>query len=580
MRKRRIFVALLLICFAFSLLTTRLFWIQLLPEHVDGKNLIVRSVQQRQQRLELDSGRGRFVDRNGASLTGFKQWGLAIFPSILHLSTSSAERIAHILKISTTEWMNEVMQLKEPTLWSKGPHHPPIHLSVEQRRALESLQLPGLAVVPYIERYSIPYTAAHLLGYISQFPQRIEENYHTQLEEGRISLKTPIGASGLELQWDETLMGIGPTNLVYYLDGHQRVMKGLSNQWTAPNNPFYPLEMVLTIDAEVQRNFEEMTDQLMSNSHLEAAAVVLMDAESREVLAMLSYPKFSPYDPLKEPERLINHAVKATIPGSIFKIVMTAAALEKGIVSEKERFYCTGSLGKYDFFCWQKEGHGNITLREAFLESCNITYAQLAMMLEPKEVLDTAKALGITDLYHLLPEEENGTVFKQAPSQQDEGIMIQTAIGQRDVRISPLQAAVMVANLLDDGKAKPPRLVKSIRYHTGAVMKEQPEQPVTHASGISETTARVIRSWMHDVVEEGTGTSLRQTIWPLAGKSGTAELGEHGEAGDNEWFVGFGPADDPKYVMAVMVRDTSGVPGHQGTELFGKLFDRLAQLSS
>ncbi|CAM3368844.1 peptidoglycan D,D-transpeptidase FtsI family protein [Marinicrinis lubricantis] len=578
MSKRRLFILLCGFCLCILLFSIRLLWVQMVSVNsLSGKRLTVQSVLQRQQRVILDNSRGQFYDRSGEPLTGKHIHALCVFPAALPLQFSQAERIADILNVKVEEWNRFVAGLKVPSIW-KDRNGQEMDLTVQQIERIRTLGIAGIMVVPYTVRYSEPFQASHLIGFLSENPQRIQQQYRAELERGILDPTSRIGAAGLELKLDRLLLGQEPTVLSLHTDANQHVLAGLGTGLTSSHNIHYPLKVMLTIDRTIQQRLEQEVDQYMQSRGLREAAVVLMDADQREVVAMISRPAFNPNAPNMRSGNWANHSIEAAVPGSIYKIVIAAAALEKKVVRPNEVFNCQGTLGRYGFQCWKERGHGPLTFSEAFAQSCNITFAQVAVRLAPNDIIETARKLGVLEGYDVLPEEQSGRVFGSMEDAADPGILVQTAIGQRDVRITPLQAANMVVSLLHRGEVVRPKLVKEIRFHNGSLLKKEPtERLVKEREGISSYTANTILGMMEQVVQHGTGITLKQHPWKLAGKSGTAQLGEHGENGDNEWFIGYGPVPSPRYAMAVMVKDDRGAQGHQGTELFGRIMRVLAE---
>lgn len=257
--------------------------------------------------------------------------------------------------------------------------------------------------------------------------------------------------------------------------------------------------------------------------------------------------------------------------------------------------------------CWKEGGHGTLTLREGLAQSCNVVFATLAERLSGEQLQRTALALGIgrkvgwsTDKpfrtlherLRLLPEEEDGTMFllpgggrepkaaSEALKRVDGGARAQSGIGQRDVRITPLQAANLVVTLLHGGHVLEPRLVREIRYANGQRMAklEPREAPWKPYGRIGAATAMKLLRGMEAVVDHGTGRSIREGRWKVAGKSGTAETTLNGRPRNHQWFAGYGPADKPRYAVAVLAENRPPDSANQATQLFRGAMDLLASV--
>ncbi|MFD2670379.1 peptidoglycan D,D-transpeptidase FtsI family protein [Marinicrinis sediminis] len=577
-KKHRIFGLLVLLMLMLLVCDLRLGWIQWRAEQYGGKNLIARSVMQRQQRLVLDEGRAHFVDRHGIPLTGKRQQGLAIFPAMIHSPEHVASFLSPIVRQSASSIQQQLEAEQEPFLWPASPfRRDTLALTETQIQSLDAAAMPGMEVVSYTQRYISPYLASHLIGRMAQYPERIDKRYTLELEQGRLTRNSQIGVSGLELQWNEEMIGVGSHALVHYQDGQQRPLAGLGSRMVGAAHELYPLRVMLTLDSALQYKLEQTMDDYMKRHQLEVGAAVLLDVQHGEVRAMVSRPMLDPYAAFPDKTAMTNYAVKALVPGSIFKTVIAAYALEHGLLHPKEQFECRGHYGKYGLMCWKKEGHGKITAQEAFAQSCNVAFARIAERIQAEELQAWSEHLGLLTPYGMLPEEEKGRIFLSPVSsgQIDGGELAQAAIGQRNVRISPLQAANWIVTLLNEGKVMKPRAVTSVQFRNETV-KRKIEKVKLADSGLSAKTTRILTRWMTAVVEQGTGKSLRHADWALAGKSGTAELGTNGEQGSHEWFIGYGPVPRPRYALAVVVRDEQSNLTHHGTALFGQLFNALA----
>ncbi|UJF31938.1 peptidoglycan D,D-transpeptidase FtsI family protein [Paenibacillus hexagrammi] len=587
--KRRVFLSLLLIIAAILMMYAKLFWIQVAAsESYTSRdvNLVKNSVIQRQRALVLDSGRGEIYDRNMESFTGAPQRALVVFPIDQNSWGNIAQiaQLAKLLGIQPNTWVSYMKSLKEPQFWSPSSSVP-FRLTKQMEQQLTALSLPYLKIVDRENRYPGNMTAKQLIGYTAQNPERIEAEYAIDLASGKLQLNSKLGESGLEKSFDYWLRGIGETSISYFTDGGKRPLSGLDARLIAPDNPYYPVKLVTTLDKSIQDQIEAFMDSM----HIKEGAVVVQDVEQGDVIAMASRPDFNPLQVDLSSSSWSNHALKAIAPGSIFKTVVAAAALEEGVVDEHETFDCEGALGKYGFTCWRKEGHGPLTLEEGYAESCNIVFAKVMQRLTVEQLEKYASKLGLLidngwegkagtpEKLKQFDQEEAGHLFDARTPIHDEGVLMQTAIGQRDVRVTPLQASNMVVTLLHNGKSLSPRIVQSIRYSTDRVMEDFPvHQLDTEEGSISAKTSRKLLSWMRDVVTEGTGTGLQKAAWHLAGKSGTAQVEIGKQEKINQWFVGYGPVENPKYAVSVVVENVDPSASTKSIPLFKGVMDILA----
>lgn len=578
------------------------------------------SVMQRQRNLVLDTGRGDFYDRYGMAITGETYSAVALFPipPSLRGETKDLAALSTILGITEKQLLLRWDALREPLFWKAEGEQQPLRLTAAEASAINELDLNGIRVLPYRNRYLAAFDAKHLIGFTSQHPEWLQQKYTEELASGKRRLTEQVGGSGLEKSLDKLLHGNGATSASYFIDGKNAPMHGLDIRITQPDSRYYPLKTMTTIDLQLQNEIESYVDA----QGLQEGAVVVLDASNADIIAMVSRPKLKPGQFLTgDGSEWSNHALKAVAPGSVFKLVTEAAALEAGVIKRNETFFCNGEYGKYGLSCWKEGGHGHLTLQEGLAQSCNIVFAAIAERLEAAELQRTAEALGVgkqagwhrdkpfgpfSDPLRLLEEEEAGQLFAPARSYgEDEynlgkleaarkarvraamlaavdgGVLAQSGIGQRDVRMSPLQAANLIVTLLNEGRVMEPRLISEIRYANGQRMVKLPAQRAQETSGrIHPATAYALLRGMEAVVDHGTGRSIRQGLWAVAGKSGTAVTTRAGIARNHQWFAGYGPVSKPRYAIAVLVENKPPGSNNQATKLFRGVMDIAARARS
>ncbi len=590
LQKNRIFIVLVLIVGVLAAWNLRLFWIQVAASRswTERKiDLVENSVIQRAQGLMLDSGRGDFIDRNGVPLTGTLQKVLIVFPIHEEQSADPAaamNRVASIVNAPLSAWQSFVRQLKGPAVWSVSGR--PVPLTDTQAAKIEALGLKSIRAMPFKQRYAERQPASQVLGFIGQNPERITRQFTDQFHKGELQLTSKIGNSGLEKTFEPWLQGIGPSYVSVFTDGLKRPLPGLDTRQIAPGNPYYPLKVVTTLDSGIQRQIEQTLERL----RVTEGAVVVLDIRNGDTIAMASRPAFQPEHVDLAQGSWSNKALKAVAPGSIFKTVTAAAALEEKAVKADETFDCEGALGKYGFTCWKKDGHGKLTLEEGFAQSCNIVFAKAAQRLGGDKLEAYARKLGLEvpvgwsgDVPHRKgfrqwDAEEGGQIYADASDKPDEGALVQTAIGQRDVLMTPLQAANLIVTLYNQGKVASPRIVREIRFQNDRLYQSFPPHELEQAAEpLKPATAKRLLGWMSETVERGTGRALQSAKWSLAGKSGTAQVRlKNGRSGENHWFIGYGPTERPRYAVAVLVQNVPEGGSHKAIPLFKEVMDMLA----
>lgn len=587
--KRRSFLVLLFLNLLWTGLVIRLWWIQLgSPHHFSahGVDLIQNAVQQRRQSIVLHTGRGDILDRHGQPFTGEEQKALLLFPLAKgSMAVDRLEQVASIVGESRQFLERTLQEAKAPVMLRKGDGEL-IALTDEQADAVNKLKIPGILALPVTERYRADEGAKHVIGYVSQNPDYVKSVYQEEWKAGKMGLDTMVGAAGLERSFDRFLQGVEPSTLSYYVNAHGAPLRGLDVRYSQQEHSYYPLSLVTTLDRDIQERMEQIADGM------DAGSIVVLDAQTSDVIAMVSRPNFDQTRVDVGSGEWQNHALKQLPPGSVFKTVVAAAALGERVVSPTERFICEGEYGKYGFSCWKKGGHGSLTMEEAFANSCNIAFAEIAKRVGGEKIEAYAKKLGVlTQVGHVTPQlykltdfrqfsgEEKGVVFADGSSRTDEGTLIQTAIGQRDVRMTPLQAANLMVTLLHGGKPQAVRIVEQITYRNGVNFAHFPRQTL-QADGIDAVTAYKLNRMLRKVVTEGTGSALAHQSWTVAGKSGTAQTAATKSQAAHHWFVGYAPVEEPRYAIAVVVENQPANRSHRATALFGEVVEALAAQSA
>jgi peptidoglycan glycosyltransferase len=371
-----------------------------------------------------------------------------------------------------------------------------------------------------------------------------------------------FGRAQLEQAFNDELLGRGPglfvRNLGDLLDGRER-----------PGD-----NLITTLKPQVQQAAREALGT-------RKGAVAALNPRTGEVLALWSYPSYDPnalsshdleqtqdaWERLRtDPDKsLLNRATQERYPpGSTFKLITAVAALERGI-SPLRTFpdpvradlpQTTADIGNF--------GGGTcndgtpITLREALVVSCNTTFAQLGLQLGARALVAQAERFGLNREWEFqLPY-----VTSRIPPELDAPATAQSAIGQRDVQVTPLQMAMIAGAIGNDGVVMTPRVVERIVDFAGRPVREIPASRLElpgnrNGQAMSRANAQVLTEMMVGVVSSGTGRGAAIPGVQVAGKTGTAQTGQ-GRA-PTVWFVGFAPADDPVVAVAVVIENGGGV---------------------
>ena len=310
----------------------------------------------------------------------------------------------------------------------------------------------------------------------------------------------------------------------------------------------------LTVDAE-------LSEAAWNALGTRRGAVIVMDAATGAVRAMVSSPSFDPaavekhWDELtaREDSPLLNRAAQGLYPpGSTFKTLIADAALEAGVTNPDEVFTCTGELAiGSDYVLHESHGevHGKLHLADALRESCNVTFATLALRLGASGLSSAFERFGIgTELAD--PELPMAAAHVPEMKRLGDGEIAQTGIGQGALLVTPLQMALVADAFANGGKMMQPYLIAQVLTAQGTPLYEA--SPTVWRTATTAQRAAMIDGYMADVVAAGTGTAADVAGVRVTGKTGTAE---NASGTDHAWFIGSAERGGHKIVMAVIVEE-------------------------
>ena len=391
---------------------------------------------------------------------------------------------------------------------------------------LEDYQLFSL---PVTVRYGNESLARHLIGH---------------LVEGK-------GVNGLERIYDEYLISSSKYLWKIVLDGRGKIVPGLSFQSEERDVPRNKL--VLTID----RGIQKVVEDVMKN-HGVSGCVVIMDPKNGDLLAVASRPNYDQNNLQGSIHEagLVNKAFQHYFPGSIFKILIAAAALEEDVVKPTDEFLCSGSYifpTGLSINCWNREGHGHINLVEGMAYSCNPTFIDIGLKLGRLNILKYTERLKLTEntLVGYPQNEINKITIDYGP-----GKIANASLGQEGIMLTPVQMGVLISSIANGGYAVTPRVVKEIQDCQNNVIEEVISIPPYKIW--SEDTVMTLQEMLYAVNRWGTGANAWSNSCPSAGKTASAETG----SGLNALFSGYFPVDDPQYVVIVIVEGGSSGGGN------------------
>lgn len=515
--------------------------------------------------------RGTIYDRNGLPIVENRlSFDVMIIPQEVEEADRTYGRLSKVLGIP---------QGKIESMVRKGYYalFAPITIASDINKdtafTLEEMkqELPGVLVQSRALRwYVYGERTSHVIGYLSL----INSEELERLRDCGYSMSDLVGRSGVERLYDGYLRG-KDGGMQVEVDASGRLVKVLGNK-----NPTKGRDITLTLDAKLQAY---VADCLAGYR----GAVVVMDPNNGDVLAFASSPMFDSNiftDPNENDiavglvragsRPLLNRAINGQYPpGSTFKLVVAAAALETKKITPHTTFVCTGKymVGNAEFNCWKEGGHGPQDLDQAIAHSCNIYFYNTGRRLGPDIIAEYAQKFGLGKPTGIdLVGESSGLVpspaWKRSKKNESwyEGETVNFAIGQGYLLVTPLQMLEVVSVFANEGGLPRPHLIKKIGDSEVSVPNPKPVN-------VSKKTLDMIRSAMRRVVDsdEGTGQRARVEGVAVAAKTGTAQ-NPQGEP--HAWFVGYVPADKPKVSLVILI-EHGGAGGYIAADISKKVIE-------
>ncbi|WP_275266276.1 stage V sporulation protein D [Calorimonas adulescens] len=517
-----------------TVLIGRLAWIQL----VQGKWLKQKALEQSTLDIQVTPNRGTIFDRNGEELAVSASAGMvtAVPRSISDPEGVSAE-LAPLLGLKKEDILQKISNKKYQEVLLKRK------VSNDIISEIRKLNLKGIEISSDTKRYYPNNNlAAHVLGFTGTDNQ---------------------GLDGLEAMYDNILTGV-PGRISTPKDASGRKIDDSTSEYYKPEDGY---NLVLTIDEVIQHYVEKALDQAYADTKpSKGMSAIVMDPQTGEILAMANRPDYNPNDPFAGPKEnwynlWRNYAVSNVYePGSVFKAITAAAALEEGVVTPDEVFYDHGYImvAGQRINCWRYYNpHGRETFKEGVENSCNVVFVTVAQRLGKEKFYKYINAFGFGQKTGIrLPGESTGIVN---PLEKIGPVELATISFGQGISVTPIQMITAFSAIANGGKLFQPYIVKAITDNNGNVVKKY--EPVLVRQVISEETSREMRDILEGVVANGTGHSAYLEGYRVAGKTGTSEKYQQGKYIAS--FAAFAPADDPKVAVLVVI-DEPNTFSHMG----------------
>lgn len=535
--RKRIATLFLLFTVGFFVLGGRVFWVQF----VRGAELSAKAALNRTRDVPVESKRGIIYDRNGHDL--------AISVSADSVYAIPAEVIASKKELEVAQKLAQVLDMDENQIYQRITRQSSYEwikrqIEPEVSNQIRVLDLPGIGLTEESRRYYPKgLLAAHVLG---------------------ISGVDNTGLEGIDYYYND-LVGGTKGRIVIEHDAYNRPIPEAVHEYVPPVNG---ANLILTIDETIQYILERELDKVFNDRQAKAAAGIVMDPTSGEILALANRPTFDPnsFNDFPASNRRNWAISNAYEPGSTMKITTAAMALNEGIVNENTPFYCTGStkVGKETIGCPDRRAHGQQTFAQIVENSCNVSFVQLGLSLGMDKYYHYLYGFGFGELTGIdLPGEAKGILVpKERAMLIDLGTM---SMGQANA-VTPLQLCAAVAAVANGGKLMKPYLVKQVVDQNGLVLQQN--EPTVVREVISADTARRLSLILEGEVINGTGQNAYIEGYRAGGKTGTAQkIAPGGGYLSNEYvasFIGYAPAHKPRLLCFIVVDAPQGYPYYGG----------------
>lgn len=480
--------------------------------------------------LPIEASRGKILDRNGEILAdNLTTTSLILIPNQIKDKEKTTSSLADILNVSYEEMKKHVY--KKTSI--ERVHPEGRRLSYDIAEKISNLNIDGVYLVKEAKRY-YPYEnlLSHSLGYVGIDNQ---------------------GLSGLELQYDKYLTG--KSGAIKYFSDAKGNKLNKSDIYIEPQNG---LDIQLTIDLKIQQSIERELDNIVDMFSPDNALAIVMDPNTGEILGIGSRPDYDPNNYKKYTQEVLNRNLpvfSSYEPGSTFKIITMATALEEQVISLNDNFYDAGSV-KVDgstLRCWKAGGHGSQTFLQVLENSCNPGFVKIGQLLGKETLFSYLDKFGFGNKTGVdLSGESTGIMF---PLERVGNVELATTAFGQGVSVTPIQQVSAVSAVVNGGNLYQPFILKNILdSNTNTIIKTNSKTLIRKV--ISKNTSLLMRAALESVVAKGGGKSAYIEGYRIGGKTGTAQKVDNGRYMDNNYIMSFMsvvPSNNPKAVFYLAI---------------------------
>ena len=520
----------MLITFLFIAVGAKLIYVGV----VNADNLRIKALEQWYRDVPIRAERGEILDRNGVVLAGSQTvYTLYARPVEIPLKAQAAGVLSEALELNYEKLADKLNSRASEITLKRG---------VTKEKMLEIVDsgVPGIYVSEDIERvYPYGDFMTQILGFTSS---------------------DIVGQTGLEAYYESYLKGTDG----YVLTAADLVGRKLPDGETYYTEGTPGGDLCLNIDVNIQSIVENAVEKAMLNHSAKGVGAIVMDCNTGQILAMAEAPSFDLNDVPRDDVKTLLEVSRPKLisdvfePGSTFKIVTAALAIEAGLVNDSKRYYCGGSMmvDNQKIRCWRPQGHGSQTFAEGVKNSCNCVFMQAALELGVDKFYQGLSAFGVTQKTGIdLSGEGSGLTIPQSSVKNVD--LARIGFGQA-VAMTPIELLTAAAAAVNGGYKVTPKLLAKIQDESGILLSGETGRG---KRVISAETSATLRAMLERVVLEGSGKNAAVPGVRVGGKTGTAQKYENGQIAGGKYistFIGFAPAEQPEYITLFMVDEPVG----------------------
>ena len=539
--RKRVFALLMMLVFLFTMLVLRIAYLTTTL----SEELTQRGIRQWTRAGTVYARRGSILDTNGQTLVmSATAYVVSADPRKISDISLFAQTICPILDLSEDSVMRKLQDRSKASITLKR------QVSREKADELRKLEKEGLQGLLFDEDVRRMYPRGAFLSQV-------------------LGLTTidSVGQSGLEQQYDTLLRGTAGASL-RSVDGRSQPIYDSGNLYVEPQDGN---TLKLTIDATIQEICEKAMRECYAVNKAQAVHCIAMDPYTGAVLAMCSKPDYDPNSPPREQADALKQLMRIRLisdayePGSTFKILTAAAALDAGVTTPEDSFYCSAKItvDGDTIRCWGNP-HGSETMAQGLQNSCNPVFVELALRLGSEQMYKYLHAFGLGSKTKVDLQGEGSGILIPVKNVKDVDLA-RIGFGQ-SVAVTPIQLLTAACSVINGGRLMQPYLLKEAISPEGEVLYRSQPRVVGHP--ISEETSRTMRTLLENVVAIGGAKNAQVPGCRIGGKTGTAQVYKDGRIVRDVHigsFLGFAPADDPRIALLVIVDEADTPIDYGGT---------------